>query len=72
MIGEGMKVQFIPATLPSGILTPAEKKKAMVVGTVDYINYQHKYFSVAYKCGKTKQHESFKFCDIGKTVTIIG
>ncbi len=72
MIGIGMKVQFIPAILPSGIMTPAEKKKATIDGTVVYINWENRYFTVEYDCGNTKQHESFKFCDIGQAVTICG
>lgn len=64
--------QVIPATLPSGIMTQAEKEKSMVVGTVVYINYQHKYFAVEYDCGSTKQRESFKFSEIGKAVTVCG
>ena len=70
MIGQGMKVRFIPATLPSGIFTPAEKKKATIVGTVVYINWEHRYFTAEYDCGETKQYESFKFCDIDENVHI--
>lgn len=72
MVEIGMKVKFIPAIVPAGILPPAEKKLAAVVGTVVYINSQHKYFAVEYACGNTKQRENFKFSEIGQAVTICG
>ena len=72
MIGLGMKVQFIPAIVPIGIMPTAEKKNAAIVGTVVYINNRHRYFTAEYDCGDTKQRESFNFCDIGEAVTVIG
>lgn len=39
-------------------------------GTVVYVNAKHKWFSVEH--GNPKMRSSFKFCEIGKVVTIIG
>lgn len=39
-------------------------------GTVVYVNENHKWFSVEY--GNPKARDSFKFCEIGKEVKVIG
>jgi hypothetical protein len=46
-----------------------DNKGNIVAGTVVFVNYDHKWFSVEYG---NKQRTSFKFCDIGKAVKIRG
>ena len=41
-----------------------------VIGEVVEVNYKHKWFSVEY--GNPKQRTSFKFCEVGKSVNIVG
>ena len=41
-----------------------------VSGEVVEVNYEHKWFSVEYGCPAMRT--SFKFCDIGKEVTVVG
>ena len=72
MIGEGMKVAFVPACNDSTVLSPAERRAATITGKVAYINHEHRYFTVEYGCGSKKQYESFNFHDVGKAVTVYG
>ena len=65
-ISVGQKVRFNPfATIKDSI----EQIKISTVGTVAYVNEQHGWFSVQYG-GKLRT--SFKFCEIGQAVHIIG
>lgn len=66
MVKLGQKVRFDPfATITAmGI----EEIRQLVSGTIVYINWKHKWFSVKY--GKLRT--SFQFCDIGKEVKICG
>lgn len=43
-----------------------------VTGVVDFVHRDHGWFRVRWEAGKSIQHECFKFCDIGKDVTLIG
>lgn len=65
------KVQFDPFDAMTGFASE-DNKGNLVKGTVVFVNYANKWFSVEYKCGGAKQRTSFKFCDIGKAVTICG
>lgn len=68
MIGEGMKVRFVPVAQ----ICDGDKHKGSTTGIVVYINWKHKYFTVEYGIEGQKQHESFKFDQVGKDVRIIG
>lgn len=72
MIGEGMKVRFVPYYAYSQIASTEENWRNAVTGTICYINWEHKYFTVEYDCGGTIQKESFKFWEIGKAVKLCG
>ena len=72
MIGEGMKVLFIPGFNCSKMISPAERKAASITGIITYINWEHKCFWVEFDCGGTKQRETFKFVDVGTAVTVCG
>lgn len=71
MVEVGQKVQFDPFEPIRGFASEDNRGKP-VTGTVVYINEPHQWFSVEYMCGTVKQRTSFKFCEIGKTVTICG
>jgi hypothetical protein len=72
MIGEGLRVRFVPVSAINNDQYHFKGKKDAVDGKIVYINWQHKYFTAEYDCCGSKQKESFQFCDIGKAVTIIG
>jgi hypothetical protein len=72
MVDIGAKVIFVPGYLDSKVFTPEERKAASVKGTVVGIHSKHKYFTVAWDCGGTRQLEAFKLCDIGKAVKVCG
>lgn len=72
MIGEGMKVRFIPCVIKDSKFTPEERRAAHVTGKVVYINWEHKYFTAEYEMGGEKHKESFKFWQIGKEVKVSG
>lgn len=72
MIGIGMKASFAPAFVPGALWLKDQDPSEIVTGTIVYINWEHKYFMVEYKCGDTMQRESFKFFHIGQAVKIIG
>jgi hypothetical protein len=72
MIGIDMKAWFVPSFRDSDKLTPAERKAATIMGTIVYINYAHKYFTVEFEEGGKVFKESFNFSDCGKTVRVRG
>lgn len=72
MIGEGMKVQFVPSFAQSKIDTPEEAWAKHVTGTIIFVNWEHRVFFVEYYAGDTRQVETFQFFDIGKSVKILG
>lgn len=72
MIGIGMKASFVPAFVPGALWTKSLDPAEIVTGTIVYINWEHKYFTVEFKCGDTTQRESFKFFQIGQAVKIRG
>lgn len=69
MVIVGDTVIFDPFEAVTGFASEDNKGK-LVTGTVVIVNYTNKWFSVEYECGGTKQRISFKFCDIGKAVTV--
>ena len=69
MIQIGQKVQFDPLAFVTGFCS-MDNKGNLVTGTVVFVNKWGKWFSVEY--GEPKMRTSFKFCDIGKDVKIIG
>ena len=69
MVKVGQKVRFDPLGYISR-MGSLEVKGNYVTGTVVMVNVPHKWFSVEY--GEPKQRTSFKFCDIGQEVRIIG
>lgn len=68
MIQIGQKVRFDPFETAVGY--GVEAVRGVVTGTVAEVYPRHKWFSVEY--GNPKQRISFKFCDVGKSVTVIG
>lgn len=70
MIGEGVKVQFIPSHHKWDKEGQPDVK--VVTGRIAKVNWTSRVFFVEYKCGDTIQTEAFKFWDIGKSVTILG
>jgi hypothetical protein len=64
----GQKVRFDPFEDIVGFGIDACRSE--VTGTVVEVYQEHKWFSVEY--GDPKQRISFKFCDIGERVTVIG
>ena len=64
----GQKVRFDP--FETGLGFGIDAVRGEVTGTVVEIYPEHKWFSVVY--GEHKQRISFKFCDIGERVTVIG
>ena len=72
MIGIGMKVSFVPAFVPGALYLSKPDPAEIVTGTIVYIHWEHKYFTVEFKCGDTMQRESFKFFHIGQAVKIRG
>ena len=72
MIGIGMKVSFMPAFVPGALWNKTLDPSETVTGSIVYINWEHKYFTVEYKCGDSMQRESFKFFQIGTAVKVRG
>ena len=64
----GQKVKFDPFDTVFGF--GIDELRGDVIGTVVEINRDHKWFSVEY--GHPKQRTSFKFCEIGKSVMLVG
>ena len=69
-IREGMKARFEPTAFSFG--SGSHTDQITVVGTVKYVNWDHRVFTVEYEAGGTIQTEAFHFFDIGKTVTLYG
>lgn len=72
MIGEGMIVRFVPSFNDSDKYTPAERKAATITGKIDYINWEHRYFTAGWMASGARNRESFKFSEIGKKVKVCG
>ena len=72
MIGEGMKVRFVPMFNRGALDSEEEIRSKSITGTIVYISWEHKYFTVEFKCGDSIQRESFKFFEIGERVSVIG
>lgn len=68
VINAGQKVRFDPFETAFGY--GVEMVRGLVTGTVVKVYPEHQWFSVVY--GEAKQRISFKFCDIGKSVFVIG
>lgn len=70
----GAKVIFVPFIEDTRPSTVAEIRDARrkASGAVSYINAPHKYFTVEFMWHGQKMRESFKFCDIGEVVEIVG
>ena len=68
MIVTGDKVLFDP--FKHDRVTDVGNLRKNVIGEVVEVNYAHKWFSVEY--GEPKLRTSFKFCEIGKSVSICG
>lgn len=68
MIQVGQKVRFDPGEPFKGFGSNDFRNE--VTGTVAEVYPGHKWFSVVY--GNPKQRISFKFWDVGKSVTVIG
>ena len=64
----GQKVRFDPFEGAFGY--GIESCRGKVTGTIADVYPEHKWFSVVF--GVPKQRMSFKFCDIGERVKIIG
>ena len=67
MIQVGQKVEFDPFEYLTGYGVE-DIRGETVTGTVDYVNYEHRWFSVVFE----NSRHSFKFHDIGEVVTICG
>ena len=63
------RVRFDPFKGISGFASDSSRGK-YVIGTVVYVNYGHKWFSVEYGCPAMRT--SFNFADIGRVVKVIG
>ena len=72
MIGEGMKVRFIPHFAESTKYTPEERREAAVTATVVYINWEHKCFTVEWESIGGTLRETFKLWEIGEKVKVVG
>ncbi len=72
MIGEGVKVRFVPTCLHNMHDDHAEVRRKTITGTIFLVNWEHRVFWVEYESGGTRQVEAFQFWDIGKTVKLCG
>lgn len=68
MIVVGDKVRFDPFQHDRG--QDIGYYRGNVPGEVVEVNYKHKWFSVEYGCPAMRT--SFKFCDIGDEVKVVG
>lgn len=71
MIVSGAKVQFDPFKEITGFASEDNRGK-LVTGTIVFVSYMNKWFSVEYKCGGVKRRTSFMFSQVGKDVVICG
>ena len=69
MVIIGDTVEFDPFETITGFASD-DCRGNYVTGTVVYVNYEHKWFSVEY--GDPKARTSFNFCDIGTAVKVCG
>lgn len=67
-VSVGQTVRFDPFETAVGF--GVDSVRGEVEGTVVEIFPEHKWFSVEY--GDPKQRTSFKFCDIGERVMLVG
>ena len=67
-IAPGRKVRFDPFVTAFGY--GVDDLRGMVTGTIVKVYPEHKWFSVVF--GENKQRISFKFCDVGERVKLIG
>jgi hypothetical protein len=72
MLGEGMKVRFVPNFADSEKFTPGERRAAQITGEIVFINYEHGNFCVEFDTNGSKQRETFLFRDVGQAVSVIG
>lgn len=68
MVAVGQKVRFDPFACTVGI--DIGYSRCEVTVRIVEVNDKHKWFSVEY--GDPKMRTSFKFCDIGQAVKIVG
>lgn len=69
----GREVKFVPACcMVHANGRPKEEVVPIITGRIVSIHKGHGWFLVRWRAGKTIQHESFKFCDIGKDVLLLG
>ena len=71
MIIIGDTVKFDPFEDITGFGS-SDNRGNSVTGTVVFVHYENKWFSVEYSCGGEKQRTSFKFSQIGKDVRVCG
>ena len=71
-IMEGMKVSFVPGFAPFVSWALEKCTGEYITGTISYINWEHRNFTVEFDCGGTKQREAFKFSQIGGEVRLNG
>ena len=71
MIVHGAKVQFDPFIEITGFASE-DNRGNPVIGTIIFVHYLNKWFSVEYECGGVKQRASFKFGQVGKDVIVCG
>lgn len=62
----GAKYHFTPdAFAPDGVVLPGSQRKrtasSKVTGVIDYINWPHRWYRVAFEYGSYTLHEGFKF-----------
>jgi hypothetical protein len=65
LIKVGSQVRFRPL-VGIGLNNVNDADRTEFVGTINYVNYEHKWFGVEY--GNPKKRTSFNFGDIGYTV----
>lgn len=67
-IAPGRKVRFDP--FDTARFYGIGEVRGLVTGTIVKVYPEHQWFSVVY--GEPKQRISFKFCDVGERVKLIG
>ena len=65
-----MEARFIPSFDIKQTKGWSEQGLRTVTGTVVYINWEHRYFTCEFECGRSKMRESFKFAEEGQTVKL--
>lgn len=71
MIAVGDRVIFDPFIEDKGFAS-GDCKGKLVTGTVIYVNYENRWFSVEYVSGGAKLRTSFNFSQIGEDVKVCG